>query len=128
MAQPEVSSLSTGHQEMQYSWIIRQGLQNSYYEYTERLKGIWIKFKNLEACEENKQWNKIMKTVQDMKIEKEPLKKTQTKIKQEMKTLGSQTKTWGKPGQCSIRHGRETIIEGKVREIAMSVKKNVASR
>lgn len=64
-----------------------------------------------------------MKTVQDMKIEKEPLKKTQTKIKQEMQTLGSQTKTWGKPGQCSIRHGRETIIEGKVREIAMSVKK-----
>lgn len=34
-----------------------------------------------------------MKTVQDMKIEKEPLKKTQTKIKQEMQTLGSQTKT-----------------------------------
>lgn len=93
MAQPEASNLTTGPQEMQYTWIVRQGLQNCYYEYTEGPKRIWIKFKNLDAFEENKQWNEITKTVQDMKIEREPLKETQTKIKQEMKTLGSQTKT-----------------------------------
>ena len=34
-----------------------------------------------------------MKTVQDMKVEMELLKQSQTEIKLEMKTLGSETKT-----------------------------------
>ena len=33
-----------------------------------------------EVCE-HKQWDKIMQTVQDMKVETESVKKTQTKIK-----------------------------------------------
>lgn len=43
-----------------------------------------------EFCENTiKQWYEVMKTVQDMKIEIELLKKTKTELKLEVKNLGS---------------------------------------
>lgn len=43
-----------------------------------------------EFCENTiKQWNEVMKTVQDMKMETELLRKTKTGLKLEMKNLES---------------------------------------
>jgi hypothetical protein len=41
----------------------------------------------------NKQWDKMWKTVQDMKVEMELLMKIQTKGNLEMKSIGSWTET-----------------------------------
>ena len=67
--------------------------------------------------EKQKQWNVIIKTIQDLKVEMELLKKIQTEIKLEMKNLR------GKTHQQITRH-KERIsgVGDKVREMYISKK------
>jgi hypothetical protein len=49
--------------------------------------------KSLKKPRKHKDWSEMKKTGQDLKVEMESLKKTQTKVKLEMKNVGTQTKT-----------------------------------
>lgn len=69
----------------------------------------------------------MKKAVQDMKVKIEWIKKTQTKVKLEMKNLGTQTRTSRAILTSRIKDmkGRFSGIEDKVEEMDISVKENV---
>lgn len=78
--------------------------------------------KSLNEEQENteKQLNEVLKTVQEMKVEIESLKKTKTETKQEMKNLECQTQT----SEVSLTKRMEKRTLG-IEEMDTSVKENV---
>lgn len=68
----------------------------------------------------------MIRTAQDMKIERESLNNTQNKVKLEMKNIGSQTKISEVSLDNSIdMDERPSGIEDKVKEMDKSVRENV---
>ena len=75
----------------------------------------------------NKQLSEIMKTFQDINVEIESSKKSQTDIKVKMKNLESQTKSSEESPTNTFQAMERRILslEDKIEEVSILVKENV---
>jgi uncharacterized coiled-coil protein SlyX len=73
------------------------------------------------------QANEINKSVQDLKMEREAIKKTQMKVTLEMENVGKRTGTTNTSITNRIQEmeGRISCIEDTIKEMNLSIKENV---
>lgn len=98
--------------EMKHTWRTRKGLHNSLYEFVKGPLLVFLQIIFIEIVWKQKQSNEMKKTVPDLRVEIQSIKKPKTEGKTGSETYRNLKKHFiCKPHQENMRHGRENLSE-----------------